>query len=121
MPVSHYEDLEVWKMAFELTKSVYAVSKRDPFARDFVLRDQVRRASISTIANIAEGFARISKREFIRFLDIARASTMEVQSLLHVALSEAYITRQEFDEMYKLCERLRFGLGALIRLLRSQL
>jgi len=121
MPVSRYENLDVWKVAFELTQTVYTVTKGDLFAHDFALKDQVRRASISTIANIAEGFVRISKREFIRFLDIARASAMEVQSLLHLALSEDYITKREFDEMYKLCERLRFSLTTLIRHLRGQL
>lgn len=121
MAVSRYEDLEVWQIAFELSKSVYAVSKHDLFSHDFALKGQMRRASLSTMANVAEGFAHVSKREFIQFVGIARASAMEVQSLLHLALSEGYLSKAEFDEIYKLCESLRFSSTALIRHLRSQL
>ena len=121
MGAKHYEELEVWQIAFRLTRAVYAVSKSDEFARDFALKDQIRRAALSTMTNTAEGFARSSKREFVRFLDIARASGMEVQSMLHLAVSQDYVSDSAFRELYDCCEHFRAGTTALMRHLRSQI
>ncbi|MFV1981317.1 MAG: four helix bundle protein [Rhodothermia bacterium] len=117
-PVTELEDLEIWQMSFELAQRVYDVTEVGPFSRDFGMRNQIRRASVSSMSNIAEGYARMSKKEFVRFLDIARGSAVEVQSLLHLSKARSYITGEEFDEIYApygvLCRRM----GALIRYLR---
>ena len=118
MGAKRYQDLDVWGAAFDLTKRVYAETREGAFARDFGMRDQLRRASLSCMSNIAEGFARESDREFIRFLDISRSSAMEVQSILHVAQAEAYITNSLFDVLFELCNKIRAGITALIGYLR---
>ena len=118
--VTKLEDLEIWQLAFELAQRVYDVTEIMPFSRDFAMRDQIRRACVSSMSNIAEGYARVSKREFARFLDIARGSAVEVQSLLHMARARGYINDAEFDDMHAqyglLCRRI----AALIRYLKRQ-
>jgi len=114
-----FEDLEVWKVAFDLVRQIYSISGTSPFAGDFGLEDQIRRASASAMTNIAEGFSRKSTPDFIRFLDIARSSTAEVQSLLYIARSQEYVSQEQFDASYETCRVLRFKIGALIRYLRN--
>ena len=80
-----FEDIEAWQKARELTKVVYQLSGRGHFAKDFGLRDQIRRASVSIMANIAEGFERDGTGEFIQFLAIAKGSAAEVLSHAYVA------------------------------------
>ena len=81
-----FEDLGVWQDARELVKEIYSASKQRAFYRDFGLRDQIRRAATSTMSNIAEGFERGSRKEFIQFLSIAKGSNGEVRSQLYVAI-----------------------------------
>ena len=114
-----FEDIEAWQLGRELTRRVYGASRRDGFARDAALRNQIRRACISITSNIAEGFERGSRPEFARFLDIAKASNAEVRSQLYVALDEGYLTSDEFDALYEMSRRLGTKLGALLRHLRS--
>ena len=90
-----FEDLDVWQVARELVRDVYALTRRDSLRRDPGFADQVRRAAVSTMNNIAEGFERGSDKEFIRFLFIARGSVGEVRSLLYVALDQSYINKDE--------------------------
>ena len=115
--ITRLEDLEIWKLAFDLAQKIYDATEEGTFARDFAMRDQIRRASISSMSNIAEGFARVTNKEFVRFLVIARGSAVEVQSLLHLARSRGYISTTEFQSMYEsyglLCRRI----GALIKYL----
>ncbi len=99
--------------AREVASSVYRVTKNGHFAKDFGLRDQIRRASVSIMANIAEGFARRTDKDFAYFLNISRSSAAEVQSHLYVALDEGYIDEQEFNEIYSGVEetpKMIFGL-----------
>lgn len=77
-----FEEIEAWQKARELTKAIYALSNDSQFARDFGLRDQIRRASVSIMSNIAEGFGRGGNKEFIQFLSTAKGSTSEVQAQL---------------------------------------
>ena len=87
---------------------VYRISGSGDFSRDYALRDQIRRAAVSVMANIAEGFSRRSNREFIQFLFMAKASAAEVQSHLYVALDQGYIGTEEFQKIYErldLCAR----------------
>src|ERR1044071_8834864 len=81
-----FEDIEAWQKARELTRRVYEVSEVGAFARDFGLRDQIRRASVSALSNIAEGFERSGTGEFIQFLSAAKGSAGEVRAQLYVAL-----------------------------------
>jgi four helix bundle protein len=99
--IEKFEDIEAWKKARELTKAINAVSNEGPFTRDFVLRDQIRRASVSIMSNIAEGFERGSNKEFIQFLYIAKGSAGEVRSQLYVALDQGYIKQEIFASLSK--------------------
>lgn len=95
--ITKFEDLEAWKIAREVTREIYRVSKNDLFYRDFGLRNQICRASVSVMSNIAEGFERDGSKEFINFLSIAKGSSGEVRAQLYVALDQNYITEDEFD------------------------
>ena len=114
-----FEEIEAWQVARELTRRLYAASRGSAFAQDRALRDQIRRACISVTSNIAEGFERHPRTEFIRFLDIAKASAGEIRSQLYVALDEAYISSTEFEELSTLCTTVSGKLGALLRHLRN--
>lgn len=96
-----FEDIEAWHKARELTKAIYSLSNDGQFARDFGLRDQIRRASVSIMSNIAEGFERGSNKEFIQFLYIAKGSAGEVRAQLYVALDQAYINQETFNQLNK--------------------
>lgn len=98
--IKRFEELDVWQVARSVVNAVYSVSSDRAFSRDYVLRDQIRRAAISIPSNIAEGFSRHSNKEFIRFLFIAKASAAEVQSQLYTALDQEYISQEEFDGIY---------------------
>jgi four helix bundle protein len=98
--IKKFEDLESWKVAREITKEIYRISKNDLFIRDYGLRDQICRASVSIMSNIAEGFERDGNKEFINFLSIAKGSSGEVRSQLYVALDQNYISENEFKVLY---------------------
>ncbi len=83
--IERFEDIQAWQRARGLTRQIYDVTNKGAFAKDFALRDQIRRASMSVRLNIAEGFARNSNKEFRQFLFIAHASAAEVQSALYIA------------------------------------
>jgi four helix bundle protein len=99
MRANRFEDLRVWQRATDLAVDVHRCTKRGEFARDFSLRDQVRRSSTSVMANIAEGFGRYRRAELRRFLIIARGSAAEVQSHLHLALRLDYIELEKHDKL----------------------
>ena len=103
--IGKLEEIKAWQEARELVKEIYSVTNKGKFARDFGLRDQIRRASASVMSNVAEGYARSSDKEFARFLSIALGSTAEVQSQLYVALDLAYITEAEFEKLYALSSK----------------
>ncbi len=94
--IERFEDIEAWKLARELTKLIYQISSAGEFGRDFGLRDQIRRASVSILSNIAEGFERDGDREFLQFLTIAKGSCGEARAQLYVALDQQYITDARF-------------------------
>src|SRR5579862_7957610 len=97
MKIERFEDIIAWQKARELTKDIYSATKVGAFARDFGLRDQVQRAAVSTMSNIAEGFERGGDNEFIQFLSHSKGSCGEVRSQLYVALDQAYISGQSFE------------------------
>jgi four helix bundle protein len=94
--IDRFEDIKAWGMAKDLVVAVYRLSGQGKFCQDFGLRDQIRRAAVSVMSNIAEGFERGTKAEFVRFLRIAKGSCGEVRSQLHVALDLNYVNSQEF-------------------------
>jgi four helix bundle protein len=95
--IHRFEDVIAWQKARQLTREIYLVSRESQFERDFGLRDQVRRASVSVMANIAEGFERKGAGEFGHFLMIAKASCAEVRSHLYVALDAGYLDAGRFE------------------------
>ena len=101
MSISRFEDIRAWQEARILTKQIYALAKVGSLSKDFGLRDQLQRASVSVMANIAEGFDCDSHAEFIRFLGYARRSAVEVQSLLYAALDADHITPEIFKITYE--------------------
>ncbi len=111
--VKRFEDLHAWQEARRLTVRVYRLTSQEPLARDFGLRDQLQRAAVSVMANIAEGFDCESPAEFARFLEIARRSAVEVQSLLYVTLDAGYLSQETFDEFYALTEKVKALTGGL--------
>ncbi len=115
-----FEDLEAWKTGRELTKTIYTLTQRNLFSRDFGLTDQIRRAAVSVMTNVAEGFERGSNKDFVRFLFIARGSSGEVRSLLYVALDQDYITEKDFNATHKLCIQSSKIIWGLIKNLRSK-
>ena len=117
--IERFEDINAWMEARKLMQHVYQVSKVNGLAKDLALRDQMQRATVSIMANIAEGFDSCSSREFIRFPGYALRSTTELQSHLYIALDQNYLNKQEFEELFILtvnCKNLIIG---FIRYLRS--
>ncbi len=100
MAFQRFEDIIAWQKAREVNTKIYEASRIGLFAKDFALCDQIRRSSISIMANIAEGFGRHSNKEFANFLNIARGSAIEVQSHLYVALDLKYIDQVTFNELF---------------------
>ena len=96
-----FEEIQAWQKAKELTLLIYRITSDDNFSKDYGLKDQIRRASVSIMANIAEGHGRRTNVEFANFLNIARGSAAEVQSHLHIALGLNYINQKDFDALYQ--------------------
>ena len=96
--VERFEELDAWRLARAVTKKIYDFSNSGPFARDFGLRDQMRRAAVSILSNIAEGFERHADRSFHQFLVIANGSAAELRAQLYVALDLGYISNAQFDD-----------------------
>jgi four helix bundle protein len=113
MKIRRFEDLEVWQIARDLSVEIYRATQDGKFYKDFGLRDQIRRAAVSVMSNIAEGFDRYSRAEFKQFLSIARGSASEVRSQLHLALALGYISQPQFDHLNGLCWRIARMLGSL--------
>ena len=117
--IRRFEDIEAWKLARSLTNRIYDVTSKAEFSRDYGLRDQIRRASISIVSNIAEGYERDGDREFLQFLFIAKGSCGEVRAQLYLANDRAYISAEEFSELSSDALRLSRVLSGLIRYLRQ--
>jgi four helix bundle protein len=116
--IVRFEDLDAWKIARELTREVYRITSVDRFSRDFGLKDQIRKASVSIMSNVAEGFERDGNREFCNFLSVGKGSAGEVQSQLYVGLDQDYITRDDFEFIYSKAKesgRVIAGLGNYLK------
>ena len=115
-----FEDLLAWQKARLLTQEVYAMTRRQTFARDYSLADQLRRAAVSIMSNVAEGFERQRRAEFHQFLVIAKGSCGEVRSQLYVALDAGYIDQATFRQVHSMAHELSRVLGGLRTMVRKQ-
>ncbi len=117
--VESFEDLLVWQKGMEIVKQVYLISKKGMLGRDFALRDQLRRAAISIPTNIAEGFERTSRKEYLNFLNFAKGSTGEVRSLLNVASELGYLQPPHHEALRQAVLELSRYLANQIKSLRA--
>lgn len=114
-----FEDIECWKKSRELTKLIYQVSKIGDFAKDFGLCNQIRRAVVSVLSNIAEGFERDGNKEFYQFLALAKGSCGEVRAQLYVAFDQSYITDSEFRNMSAKAQEISRMISGLMKYLQQ--
>ena len=117
--IKKFEDIEAWKRARELTKTIYELTDKGLLARDFGLRDQLRRSSLSIMANIAEGFERGGDKEFRQFLAIAKGSVGELKAQLYVALDADLITSERFSSLSALADETSRLIAGFMRYLKQ--
>lgn len=117
--VRRFEDLEAWQTARRLARLVYRLTANASFARDFGLKDQIQRAAVSVMSNIAEGFESLQNTQFVRYLGYAKASAGEVRAQLYIAHDLGYITDAEFEEAFALAERASRQLASFISYLKN--
>ena len=118
--MKRFEEIEAWQLSRELVKEVYRVSREGAFAKDFGLQDQIRRAAVSIMSNIAEGFECGGNKEFVNFLSIANGSCGEVRSQLYVAFDQGYVDQARFESMVHMCIRDASGVHHIPSQLRFQ-
>ena len=117
--ITRFEEIEAWKTSRQLTNSVYSHTNQAGFNRDFGLRDQIRRASVSVMSNIAEGFESHTDVQFINFLGMARASAGEVRAQLYIALDQKYITEEQFKETLAIAQTCARQIASFMKYLES--
>lgn len=117
--IKQVEDIQAWQKARVVCRRIYTITNDGQFAKDFGLRDQVRRAAVSILSNIAEGFERGGTGEFVHFLAIAKGSAGEVKAQLYVALDQKYVDQREFDELIANIEEISKMINGLISYLRG--
>jgi four helix bundle protein len=117
MKIDHFDEIEAWQLARELTKKIYSLTHKGKFAKDFGLARQIQNAAGSAMHNIAEGFDSDTNAEFLRFLRYAKRSCSEVQSELYVALDQKYIADAEFREVFDQAGRTRATIRGFIKYL----
>jgi four helix bundle protein len=120
MKIQRFEDVLAWQKARGVVGIVYQISSQAGFNRDFSLRNQIRRSAISIMANIAEGYNRHSRKEFIRFLSISLGSASETKSHLYVALDQSYISEPDFQTAYESLNEVARLISGLIEYLKSE-
>ena len=120
--IERFEDIEAWKLARQVTQLIYEITSTGNFSKDYALCNQMRRASISILSNIAEGFERSGNKEFINFLAIAKGSCGEVRAQMYVALDQGYIDEAKFTQIsQKLLETSRVIAGFMKYLQQTEL
>lgn len=117
--ITRFEDINAWQTARELTNNVYKLTSHLGFSRDFGLRDQIRRAVVSVMSNIAEGFESRTDVQFTNYLGLARASAGEVRAQLYIALDQGYISDEKFKDTYDLAEKCARQLARFISYLEA--
>ncbi len=116
--IRRIEDIQAWQKARELVREIYRSCADGPLNKDFAVKNQICRAAVSSMSNVAEGFARKSDRDFARFLDVAKGSAIEVQSLLYVALDLGYMARSDFERLHNMAEETVSLIAGFTRYLR---
>ncbi len=116
---SKFEEIQAWQKARDVTLLIYKITAEGNFNKDYGLKDQIRRAAVSIMANIAEGHGRKTNSEFANFLNIARGSVAEVQSHLYVALGLNYINPHQFNETYQVLTEISRMTLSLAQYLRN--
>lgn len=114
MQIKNFEDLEIWQLARRLTQEIYTLGRMPKFTKDYALKDQMQRAAVSIMSNIAEGFERGGNQEFTQYLYVAKASCGEVRSQLYVALDQEYVDQKKTDELLAVMQRLSVMIKHLI-------
>ena len=117
--IKQFEDLDVWQKARELTRLIYQISSDPMFAKDFGLKDQIRRSSVSILSNISEGFERGGNKEFIQFLSYAKGSCGELRAQLYVTLDQQYIDKDDFKNISDKALDLSRMISGFIKYLRN--
>ena len=114
-----FEEIAAWQKARQLTRELYKVTEVGPFARDYDLKNQIRRAAVSIMSNIAEGFERSGTGEFTQFLAMAKGSAGEVRSQLYVALDQNYLSEPVFARFVDQAAEVSRMIGGLMTYLRK--
>jgi four helix bundle protein len=117
--IGNFENIEVWRTSMDLCTEVYKITNSDTFSRDFGLKDQIRRASVSIPSNISEGYERDSKNQFLYFLSIAKGSCGEVRTQLRIAYNLNYLNELDFESLNLMCESTSKQLSGFIKYLRD--
>ncbi|MFM2312789.1 MAG: hypothetical protein RLZZ04_2065 [Cyanobacteriota bacterium] len=119
--VENFEDLRVWQRGIELTKQIYLTTSQGEISKDFGLKNQLRRAAVSVPTNIAEGFERRSRKEYVNFLNIAKGSAGEIRSLLRVAIEVSYLEEKTYLQLYGQAKELSRMLANQIKAINQSL
>lgn len=119
MTIKRFEEIDAWQKARQLTANIYRATSEGLLARDYGLRDQIRRAAVSSMSNIAEGFERDGNKEFIQFLSMAKGSTGEIRAQLYVALDAGFLNRSQFNELFDQAEEVSRLIAGFMRYLRQ--
>ena len=118
--ITRFEEIEAWQAARRLTLGIYAMTNEGLFARDFGLRDQMRRALVSIMSNIAEGFESRTSALFVEFLGRAKASAGELRAQAYIALDIGYFDQIQFEEIFDLAEKCNRQISRFITYLSTQ-
>lgn len=117
--IRRFEEIKAWQTGRELANLIYAFSKHGNLARDFGLKDQMRRAAVSIISNIAEGYESRTQAQFINYLGTAKASAGEVRAQLYIALDQKYLSQEQFQQAFNLAEKASRQIHNFIAYLQS--
>jgi len=117
--ITRFEDIEAWKTARELTRIIYALTEQGKFAKDFGLKNQIQRASVSVMSNIAEGFESRTQAQFIEYLGRSKASAGEVRCQLYIALDLNYLTEEHLKGVFDLADKSSRQIARFIGYLES--
>jgi len=119
MLIKQFEDIDVWKEARKLVNMIYDLTSKELFKKDFGLREQIQRAAVSCMSNVAEGFDSDTKQQFIQMLSYTKRSASETQSEPYAALDRKYISEEEFSKGCDQARIVRKLANGFIRYLRT--
>ena len=117
--IEKIEDLIVWQKSRELVREIYTLTNKGDFSKDYSLKDQIRRASVSVASNVAEGFGRGGNKEFIQFLSISKGSLYELRTQLYIAIDLEYISETEFSTLNNLIDEVGKLINGFINYLQK--